>query len=391
MAGFPEKGVPREEVLKRLEEMLAKDPVAWKQFGSMYRQPSPHPFAYEVFTKNLNRNSGDTVAFPGTHDVEVEVVAMLGSLFGAPKAAGAIVTGGAEANSVAMHVARNMGGKGKPEVILPVTAHYDFEVSAEILGLKPVYIGVDKDYRAAPEEVEKAVNKNTVAVVCTAGTTALGVVDPVEEIGSITEKHGLFLHVDAAFGGFVLPFLKGSRYPAPHFDFNVNGVSSVTADPHKMGLTPIPGGGILLRQEDYLKCVLGGHFTFTSSRSGGSVAAIWALFKLMGKEGYEKAVLKCVDLTHVLAEGVEAIDGLAIVAEPTMNILGVKSDSVDMVKLAGELRKAGYGFKLFKLPDGVQCIRFVVQDHIEKEHVEALLEVMERAVHVVRSARLNPA
>ena len=80
-----------------------------------------------------------------------------------------------------------------------------------------------------------------------AGTTEFGQVDPVEEIGRIAEEKDVFFHVDAAFGGFVIPFLEGCPLK---FDFAVPGVSSIAIDPHKMGMSTIPSGGLLYRNEE---------------------------------------------------------------------------------------------------------------------------------------------
>ena len=62
-------------------------------------------------------------------------------------------------------------------------------------------------FRVNASEVEKLINKNTVAIVGTAGTAELGAVDPIEELSKIALRHNVHLHVDAAFGGLVIPFL----------------------------------------------------------------------------------------------------------------------------------------------------------------------------------------
>ena len=77
------------------------------------------------------------------------------------------------------------------------------------------------DYRADPDLFMEAVDSRTCCMVGIAGTTEYGMVDPIRELAAFAHKEGIFFHVDAAFGGMVLPFLKG----APEFDFSLPGVS----------------------------------------------------------------------------------------------------------------------------------------------------------------------
>ena len=103
--------------------------------------------------------------------------------------------------------------------------------------MKPVYAELDSSFRVDTSEVEKCISKNTVAIVGTAGTAELGVVDPIDKLSEIALRHNVYLHVDAAFGGLIIPFLPN---PKPIFDFSLEGVKSITVDPHKMGMAAIP-------------------------------------------------------------------------------------------------------------------------------------------------------
>ena len=80
------------------------------------------------------------------------------------------------------------------------------------------------------------IDRNTICLVGVAGTTEYGMVDPIEDLSKIACEHDIFLHVDAAFGGMVIPFLER---PIP-FDFALPGVTTIAVDPHKMGMSTIP-------------------------------------------------------------------------------------------------------------------------------------------------------
>ncbi len=380
-----EKGEPAEAVLKEIEARLSRDLTfnSGKILGSMCT--SPHELARQVYAKFLEKNLGDPGLFPATAQLENEVIQMLGALLSHPQALGNIVTGGTEANVLAMWAFKNSRTKNGGEIIIPASAHCSFDKAADLLGFKIVRVGLNSRFQVDVEEVRRAVSPRTVALVGIAGTTGLGVVDPIPELSEIAQENGLLLHVDAAFGGFVLPFLKELGYEAPEFDFQLPGVCSITIDPHKMGLAPIPAGGILFRDSELKRKVTwrvpylaGGETeqsTFVGSRSGASVIAVWALLKHLGREGYRKIVERCMRLTWKLAEEVRQIDGLDIMTEPVTNVIGIKSESVNIKRVAEALRRLGWAVALFP-----RHIRIVVMPHIREEHLEKFLQDLKRVI-----------
>jgi len=97
----------------------------------------------------------------------------------------------------------------EPEAILPVTAHAAFHKGCHYTGVKKVLVPVDpKTFKADPVAIEKAITANTVLIVSSAVSYAHGVLDPIEEIARIAQKHNLLFHVDGCIGGFLLPFFK---------------------------------------------------------------------------------------------------------------------------------------------------------------------------------------
>jgi len=373
------EGLPQGSVLKELESRLSRDFTysSGRIIGSMCT--CPHPLARKVYTRFLDRNLGDSGLSPALVKLEEETIHILGTLLSNPKASGHIVTGGTEANTLALWAAKKLSKKKHYEVIVPASAHYSFDKAADLLSLKTVRVGLNSRFQVDVEAVEKAVNSNTIAIVGVAGTTGLGVVDPISELSEIAVKKDLYLHVDAAFGGFVLPFLKELGFSVPDFDFSLPGVCSITIDPHKMGLASIPAGGILFRNESLRKAVAwnvsylaGGETeqaTFVGTRSGASVLAVWALLKHLGKEGYKRIVRSCMRLTWKLAVEIQKINGLDIMTEPTMNIVGIKSEIFDICRIAKELRLRKWAVSLFP-----NHIRIVVMPHVKKEHIRKFLE-----------------
>lgn len=373
------KKLPQEAVLKELEAKLKRDFTfkSGRIIGSMCTEP--HSLARKVYVRYLEKNLGDSGLCPGVAELEKETIQMIGELLSNLKASGHIVTGGTEANILALWTAKKLSGKAHGEVIVPASAHSSFLKAADMLGLRTVTVGLNDNFQVDVEAVEKALNPNTVAIVGIAGTTDLGVVDPLDKLSKIALENSVYFHVDAAFGGFVLPFLRALSYNVPEFDFALPGVCSITVDPHKMGLAPIPAGGILFRNEETRKAVAwkipylaGGeteHATIVGTRSGASVIAVWALLKHLGVEGYKMVVERCMRLTWKLVKEIKRVEGLDVVVKPTMNIVGLKSDVFGIRRIANELRLRGWAVSVFP-----NHIRIVVMPHVRERHIKSFVE-----------------
>src|SRR5208283_3192775 len=179
MTKMRDKGLPRRMLLEELERRIQGDITydSGKIIGSMCTQP--HALAKYVYTRCLEKNLGDPGLFPATAELEKEAVQMLGSLLSNSNAAGYIVSGGTEANILALWVARNLSKKEHGEVIVPVSAHVSFEKAADLLGLKLIKIELNKFFQVDAKAVEDAITPKTVAIVGVAGSTGLGTVDPI--------------------------------------------------------------------------------------------------------------------------------------------------------------------------------------------------------------------
>jgi tyrosine decarboxylase/aspartate 1-decarboxylase len=375
---MPEKELSKSTVIKELETKLQRDFSydSGKILCSMCT--NPHSFAKQIYRKYLEKNLGDPSLFPASRELEQETVAMLGSLLSNPHASGSIVSGGTEANIIALWTARNLAKKKRGEVIVPVSAHHSFDKASNLLNLKLIKVKLNNRFQMDVKATEKAITSKTVAIVGVAGSTGLGVVDPIGELSDVASANNLYLHVDAAFGGFVLPFLKELGYKVLDFDFSLSSVCSITVDPHKMGLAPIPAGGILFRDKSISEAISmkvpylyreTKESTLLGTRSGASAVAVWALMMYLGKAGYSATVKRCLGLTWKLVNGIQLIDGLDVVTEPTMNVVGIKSDTTDVHLISNELRKLGWAVSLFP-----EYLRVIVMPHTKTSHIKRFLD-----------------
>lgn len=368
------KGLCRKEVLAELKRIHEQD----KQYddGKILCSmcTNPHRIAQKAYQLYISSNLGDPGLFPGSVQLEKEVIKEMATLLNGEKSVGFLVSGGTEANLLALLAARNMANVSQPEVVLPESAHFSFTKICNLLNLKPVYAVLDNSFRVDSLAVKNCVNKNTVAIVGTAGTAELGVVDPLDEMAQIASEHNVWLHVDAAFGGLVIPFLKNACYK---FDFNIDAVKSITVDPHKMGMTAIPTGGIIFRDQlalDFIKTetpYLTNRFqyTFSGTRTGASAAAAWAVFRSLGVEGFKKVVDNCMKTTQFLTNELRN-SGFCILIEPTLNIVAFRC-SQNTKKLAERLWQRGWFVSYVPRYD---CIRIVAMPHVKRRHVLAFLK-----------------
>jgi tyrosine decarboxylase / aspartate 1-decarboxylase len=382
-----EKGISKTEVFKKLKQFKSRDMThsSGRILGSMCT--CPHPVGLEAYQMFMESNLGDPGLFKGTKSMETDVIRLFGDLLGKKDIYGHIITGGTEANIMAMRAARNTALQVNPEInhpelIVPRSAHFSFKKAADMLCLTLKEAELDSNYRIDIKSVEELLSKNTVAIVGVAGTTELGKIDPIEDLSNICLENNIYLHVDAAFGGYSIPFLNEIGYELPKFDFGLRGVCSITIDPHKMGLAPIPTGGILFREKKYLNAMSietpylteNRQSTIVGTRTGASTAATWALMKYLGKEGYIKISEECMKVTKLLYNGI--LDcGFEIVTEPQLNIVAFRSKHISVDDLAEKLENLGWAVSKSSYPS---AIRIIVMPHIKEKHVTLLLEDLKR-------------
>ncbi|MCX8173173.1 MAG: tyrosine decarboxylase MfnA [Thermoplasmata archaeon] len=370
---FPEKGLDKAKIL---DELKANQKRNWsfgsgRIFGSMCAMPLE--VSIRAYTLFIESNLGNPGLYPATAEMEKKVVGMVGDLLHGKKVYGKVLSGGTEANISALWMYRNMARR--KEVILPLHAHFSFKKACDLLGLKPVFVKVGGDYTVDIADMKRKISDNTLCAVAVAGSTELGVVDPVPEIGEICAERNLPLHVDAAFGGFVIPFLKACGRKIPDFDFLVKGVTSITVDPHKMGQSVMPSG-ILLTRENYWKYIEFSapyltseiQSTLLGTRASGAVAGTYAAIKYLGFSGYLEIVRRCMAMTEFTC-GIAKHHGIEPVVEPVMNILALR------VKNARKVVKALHARQFFvSYGELTDSLRIVLMPYAGKKQIRELFE-----------------
>jgi glutamate/tyrosine decarboxylase-like PLP-dependent enzyme len=177
------------------------------------------------------------------------------------------------------------------------------------------------------------------------------VVDPVADIAAVASERGVRCHVDACIGGWVLPYFKRLGVDIPPFDFTVAGVTSISVDLHKYAYCP-KGTSVLLhanaglrRSQYFASAEWPGYTmlnsTMQSTRSGGPIAAAWAVLRHVGDDGYLGLAERTLAAVRELRAGIEEL-GLKILGDPMSTLLALSSQDADLFAVADQMRTRGW-------------------------------------------------
>jgi len=403
---IPQRGLTEEEIFSRLDAFRAKD-LDWRSgrvFGYVF-DPGEEIMrvgkkAYSLF---LTENGLDFTAFPSLLRLENELVGMaVGHLRGNEEVVGNFTSGGTESILLAVKTARDLAREkrphvNKPEIILPSTAHAAFHKAAHYLDVAVVQVPVDPaTFRADPGAVERAVSDETILLVGSAPSYAHGVVDPIGELGKIALAKDLPLHVDACMGGFLLPYLRRLGEPVPDFDFSVPGVTSISMDLHKYAYTPKGASLVLYRNKDFRRhqiyaCARWTGYTVVnnamqSSKSGGPMAAAWAVLNFVGDAGYLEIARKKLEATRKIIQGIEAIPDLRLMTRPDMCLVSFTSDTVNIFHLIDDMNSRGWYVQPALTYDNSEKNAHLSISASNVAWVHAFLEDLEECVERARNA-----
>ena len=381
MLTIPAKGRSKEGVLEAMRAARDHD-IKWEQgrvFGLVYHiSDEIDNLLKEAFTMFFAENGLNPTAFPSLRKFETEVVAMTAALLGGDQnVCGNITTGGTESLLMAVKTARDWSrvhrpGIREPEMVLPLTAHPAFDKAAEYFGVRAVHVPVRADFRADVEAMRAAITSNSILMAGSAPSYPHGVIDPIRELATLAQEHGLLFHTDSCVGGFMLPFVRKLGYTVPDFDFSVPGVTSMSADLHKFGYAAKPASVVLYRTPELRRHQMfvyidwpGGIYpspTMTGSRAGGPVAAAWALMNYLGEEGYLHITDTVMKTAKYLQEGIKAIPDLTVLSDPEMSVFAIASAKIDVNEVADELELRGW--------------------HLDRQHFPACLHMTVNYMHV---------
>jgi glutamate/tyrosine decarboxylase-like PLP-dependent enzyme len=324
----------------------------------------------DAYGEFMAENGLSPLAFPSLRRFEAEVVKICVDLFhGDDEACGSMTSGGSESVMMAVKTARDWArakGIAHPEMILPSTIHPVFEKAGHYFDVKIHHAPIGPDFRVDVAAVEKLINPNTALIVGSAMPYPHGVVDPITELAALAQRKGLLCHVDACLGGFILPFAKKLGRDIPPFDFEVPGVTSISADLHKYGFAAKGASVVLYKTHALRKHQFftfsewsGGLYispTMTGTRPGGAIAAAWAVLHYLGEDGYLKTAKALLDTTQRLMDGICSVPGMKILGKPHGSVFAWNSDRVDVYQLGDAMEARGWKLDRQQKPPALHCM-----------------------------------
>ncbi|RMF19881.1 MAG: aspartate aminotransferase family protein [Bacteroidetes bacterium] len=395
--------MPREALLEHLDALKSSD-TDWKRgrnFAYVYfAGEEVHGLVQQAFLRFFAENALNPTAFESLRRMEMEVVAMCADLFhGDAETCGNLTGGGTESILMAVHTAREWfrrrGGRGRPQVVLPASAHPAFHKACHYFGLEARVVPLREDFRADTEAMIRALDEHTALVVLSAPSYPHGVVDPIPPVAAAARERGIPCHVDACIGGFLLPFLRGLGRPVPPFDFAVPGVTSLSADLHKYGYAAKGASLLLYRDPEMRKAQFyvyadwpGGIYAspaLSGTRPGGAIAAAYAVLRFLGREGYTRLAETIWHTTRRLQEGLQALPGLRVLSDPDMSLFALASEGFDIYRFGDELGLRGWLIDRQQLPPSLHFS--VTPAHVAV--VDAFLEDAAQAHAAVQKTSLE--
>jgi tyrosine decarboxylase/aspartate 1-decarboxylase len=331
--------------------------------------------------------------FAGTQQLEVDLLRICAEeIFQATPDSydGYVAPGGTEANIQAQWIYRNYFMKehgcqaSEIGLLFSQDVHYSAYKGCNLLGIKPIAIAVDEDTRMIQQsdlelQLDQAIASGIkyLIVHVSMGTTMFGSVDDLDAIlPAIKNKFNhYFVHVDAAFGGFIYPFTCADN----KLHFANKEVSSVTIDGHKMLQAPYGTGIFLCRkglieytQTQEASYVQGTDFTLCGSRSGANAISVWMILMTHGASGWKYMMEKLIDRTDRICDALSDL-GIKYYRNPYMNIVTVDAAYIP-VQLAKKYHLVADDFKQPK------WWKIVAMSHVEKHVIDDFLLDVRRSI-----------
>lgn len=399
MEDLPDQPWTSDQILETMKSYEKLSDVKWQQgrvSGAVYLglhldcdHQMPHlKLMRDVFERTAYTNPLHAEVFPAIRKMESEIVAICLKLFqGGPEAVGSVTSGGTESLVLACKAYRDFAryerNIRRPVILVPVTAHAGFDKAAQLLDIEIVHIPLDPiTMQVNVTEMSRRINRNVCLLVASGPGYPHGVFDPIEKVAALGKRHRIPVHVDSCLGGFLLPFAHEAGFDqVPVVNFQIEGVTSISADTHKYGFAP-KGTSVLMfaepRYRHYQYFVVGrwpggiyATSTIAGSRAGSAIATCWASLLTVGRSGYVQATRDILSAAAQIRDGFASTPGIFVYGRPSLSVVAVGSKQFNIFLLSDRLSGRGWSLNPVQRPAGFHIC--VTQMHVRPEVVEQLL------------------
>ena len=369
--------------------------------------------ADRLYAATVDKNMVDKDEYPQTAEIEARCVRMLGELWHAPHAAqsvGTSTTGSSEGCMLAglalkrrWQQARRTAGltADRPNIVMGGNVQVVWEKFANYWEVEPRYVPLEGDvFHLTADRLLDHVDDHTIGVVAVLGSTMDGTYEPVQDICAALDSDearsgvSVPVHVDAASGGFIAPFVQ----PDLVWDFRLERVVSIQSSGHKFGLVYPGVGWVLWRGAEFLPedlvfhvNYLGGDmptFALNFSRPGAQVVLQYFQFLRLGREGFRLVQQSCQDVAVHIARTLTAMPEFEVISDGTDLPVVTFTLSRDVTKydvfdLSRKLREHGWLVPAYTMPpkrDDLAVLRVVVRNGFSHDMAELFLRDLRTAI-----------
>ncbi|MEA1995145.1 MAG: glutamate decarboxylase [Campylobacterota bacterium] len=410
----PKYEMPENEMLPRTAYNIIHDELMLDgnsrlnlaTFVTTWMEPEARQLMAETFDKNMI----DKDEYPQTAEVEMRCVNILSNLYNAPhesNAAGCSTIGSSEATMLGGMALKwkwreRMKAKGKagdkPNMVMGIDVQICWEKFCRYWDIEPRFVPMEHGrYTIDSERALELINENTIGVVAIMGTTFTGQYEPVEKLNNALDKLNtktgwdVPIHVDAASGGFVTPFIQ----PDIKWDFRLKWVKSINVSGHKYGLV-FPGVGWIIWRDweelpkDLIFYVnyLGGDmptFALNFSRPGNQIVAQYYNFLRLGREGYTRIMKTLHETVKYLSGEVAKLGPFDLLTDgsdiPVFAFELRKETNFTVFDVSERLRHRGWLIPAYTLPknaEDIAVLRIVVKEGFSRDMADLLLDDLKR-------------
>ncbi|KAL2334309.1 hypothetical protein Fmac_015522 [Flemingia macrophylla] len=413
---MPENSTPKDAAYQIINDELMLDGTPRLNLAS-FVTTWMEPECEKLIMASLNKNYVDMDEYPVTTELQNRCVNIIANLFHAPinedeTAVGVGTVGSSEAIMLAglafkrkWQTKRKAEGKpyDKPNIVTGANVQVCWEKFARYfeVELKEVKL-TDGYYVMDPVKAVEMVDENTICVAAILGSTMTGEFEDVKLLNELLTKKNSEtgwdtpIHVDAASGGFIAPFL----YPDLEWDFRLPLVKSINVSGHKYGLVYPGVGWVVWRSKDDLPDELVFHinylgsdqptFTLNFSKGSSQIIAQYYQFIRLGFEGYKKIMENCMENTRILKERLERTGRFNIISKDIgvpLLAFSLKDNSQHTVfEISDQLRKFGWIVPAYTMPpdaEHVAVLRVVIREDFSRSLAERLAHDIEKAVKLL--------
>ena len=397
---IPASGMTTQQISQAFDEVSTND-VRWrdgKAFSLAYNAGSDVlQVAEDAYKRFAGANALNTGAFPSLRQMQSEVLDMVGVWLDSPStAAGYFTSGGTESILMAVKAARDQflaeSAVTHPNIVLPTSAHAAFDKAAAYFGVELRRVAVRADWRADVEAMALQIDSNTILIVGSTPQYPQGVIDDIPALANIALQHGINFHVDACMGGVSLAYLSRLNQQVPPWNMAVNGVTSISVDLHKFGYTS-KGASVIMYANKRLRSFqgfftdqwLGGVYASSGmlgTKSGGPIAAAWAVMHYLGDDGYLRLTRSARVATERLAQHINAHPHLSLLAQPDALLLSFVAKDLlrlNIYAVADEMWKRGWYIDRQEPPQSLHCTINAVHESV----IEAMIVDLDECIAIV--------